>query len=98
MKFGLADNDLQIIKEVFSKFPEIKEIIVFGSRAMGNYKNGSDVDIVVKGEHVTSDILSKIQTALNQETTLPYFFDVIHFDEITNIDLLAHIQEHGINL
>ncbi|MBL4655029.1 MAG: nucleotidyltransferase domain-containing protein [Bacteroidia bacterium] len=98
MKFGLTGTDLQIIKQVFSEFPEIKEIIVFGSRAMGNYKNGSDVDIVVKGEHVTSDILVKIQTTLNQETPLPYFFDVIHFDKITNNDLIVHIQEHGINL
>lgn len=51
-----AFRDIEYIKKALIKFNEIEEAVVFGSRAMGNYKKGSDIDIVIIGELVTSKI------------------------------------------
>ena len=51
--FGLLTSDLNFIISLFQKFPSIQEVKIFGSRAKGNFKNGSDVDLSIKGELVT---------------------------------------------
>ena len=48
--YGLLDRNLKFILEAISKYPEIEEVIIFGSRAMGNYKKGSDIDLALKGK------------------------------------------------
>jgi len=45
MKFGLSKKELLILKNIFINFPEIDEVLIFGSRALGNFKNSSDVDL-----------------------------------------------------
>ncbi|WP_204226487.1 nucleotidyltransferase domain-containing protein [Clostridium botulinum] len=52
--FGLLERDIKYINEVLDKFEEIEKAIIFGSRAMGNYKKGSDVDIAIIGKNVTN--------------------------------------------
>jgi predicted nucleotidyltransferase len=54
LDFGLTHSDLHAIKQVLAKYPQIEQAIIFGSRAKGNYKPGSDVDIALKGAHLTS--------------------------------------------
>ncbi|MGG7058087.1 nucleotidyltransferase domain-containing protein [Clostridium tertium] len=58
--FGLLDKDINYIKEALSKFSEIEKGIIFGSRAMGNYKKGSDIDLALIGENITNNILFKV--------------------------------------
>lgn len=93
MKHGLIKEDIKTLHEIFEKFPEIKEVLVFGSRAMGNHKKGSDVDLVLKGD-AKSDISLNIQVIID-DTNLPYFFDIVWYEELTNENLKKHIDEYG---
>lgn len=93
---GFQQSDLAIIVSVLQKYPEVDEAVLFGSRAKGNYKTGSDVDIALKGEHLTAEITSNISYQLNEETPLPYKFDVLNYHVISNTDLKEHIDRVGI--
>ena len=92
---GLQQSDLAIIVSVLQKHQEVAEAWLFGSRAKGNYKAGSDVDIALKGEHLTAEIISSISYQLNEETSLPYKFDILNYNSISNIDLKEHIDRVG---
>ena len=72
------------------KKKEIERVIVFGSRALGNAKPGSDVDCAFSGENLTSQLVSRSHTYLEEEILLPYFFDCIHLESTQNMDLLDH--------
>lgn len=95
MNFGLRQQDLAEIIATLKKFPAVEEAIIFGSRAKGNYKKGSDVDIAVKGARITHDVVLAISFALNEDSGMPYFFDIVHFEEITEKELLDHITRVG---
>ncbi len=45
MDTGLNAHDTEKIRAIFKKFPQIDKVILYGSRAMGTYKPGSDIDI-----------------------------------------------------
>ena len=92
--FGLLSRDEKNILDALSKFDEIEEAIVFGSRAIGNYKAGSDVDLALKGP-LGSDLILQISESLNEDYPLPYFFDVIDYNRITNEALENHIDAYG---
>ncbi|MDO9576629.1 MAG: nucleotidyltransferase domain-containing protein [Candidatus Cloacimonadales bacterium] len=95
MKFGLKIRDIDNIIKAIREFPEIEKIVIFGSRAMGNFKNGSDVDLAVFGNDVTDVTIKRFSDLLNEELPLPYFFDVVDFNSISNSDLIEHIEEEG---
>jgi predicted nucleotidyltransferase len=95
MKFGLKVEDIKQISDIISSVPEVHQAIIFGSRAMGNYKIGSDVDIAIKGEKITHEIVTEIKYRLNEETTMPYFFDVVDYDKLQNEELITHIDQFG---
>ncbi len=94
MVFGISEKSLQSIIDALKKFPEVQEAIIFGSRAMGHYKPGSDVDLALKG-NITPDTLLKIKTLLDQELPLPYLFDIVDYQAIDNPDFKAHIDQYG---
>ncbi len=52
MNHGLWQRDIEEIVQANRRFPEIEEVLLFGSRAKGNYKLGSDVDIAIKGRKI----------------------------------------------
>ncbi|MGL5067653.1 MAG: nucleotidyltransferase family protein [Sarcina sp.] len=93
--FGLLDRDITYIKEALKKHKEIKSAIVFGSRAMGNYKNGSDVDLAILGENIDNKILFQLEDDLNEVYPIPYFFDILIYKDISNENLKKHIDEEG---
>jgi predicted nucleotidyltransferase len=94
-KFGLTAIDLETILSVLKKHIEVEEAIMFGSRAKGNYKNGSDVDIALKGK-LSFETITHINYLLNEETTMPYKFDVLNYHTIQDKDLIEHINRAGI--
>ena len=98
MSSGLSQRDLEEINTILRLFPEVEEAVLFGSRAKGNFKPGSDVDIAVKGQAIGHSCLSRLSYVLNEESLLPYFFDVVHFEQIADPDLLQHIQRVGVKL
>lgn len=90
---GLTPTDEQKITAVLAEFGEVRQALVFGSRAMGNCKQGSDVDIALKGQLDVSSV-TRIKARL-EELPLPYFFDLVDYDRITEPALRAHIDEFG---
>ncbi|MEA1961978.1 MAG: nucleotidyltransferase domain-containing protein [Bacillota bacterium] len=96
--FGLTANDMCMIIEAVKKFPEIEEVVIFGSRALGNYKKGSDVDLAIKGAAITKKTLFGLNDLLNEVYPLPYFFDILHYDTIKNPKLIEHIDDHGLSV
>lgn len=96
MKFGLKDSDLKYIIEEISKFPQIEKAVIFGSRAKGNYKPGSDVDIAIYGEDITFSILSKLHANLEEESPMPYFFDILDYTHSENEDIKGHVDRVGV--
>lgn len=96
--FGLSEKNISEIKEILKKFPEIKTVVIFGSRSMGNYRPGSDVDMVIDGENVNLQTVLRFSSILNEESSLPFFFDVLSMRHIENRDLMDHILKYGKNL
>ena len=94
MKFGLEDTTIAHMAAVFSSFPEVEEVMLYGSRAKGNYKNGSDIDLTFTGNSLTLSLLNKISLKLD-DLYLPYTFDLSVFNQIDNTDLREHIQRVG---
>jgi predicted nucleotidyltransferase len=95
MKFGLKENTISDIQTIFSSIPEIEEAILFGSRAKGTFKKGSDIDLALKGNSLNLSLLNQILLKLD-ELFLPYKFDISIYSQISNLDLLNHIQRVGI--
>lgn len=95
-QYGLSQENGQRVIEVLSAFVEVREAVLFGSRAKGNYKPGSDIDIAVKGS-VEKDTLSKLLTTF-EESLLPYFVDVVVYDRLQNEALREHIDRVGVSI
>ena len=92
---GLSEETLTAIVSAIAQFREIESAVLYGSRAKGNYRGGSDVDLAIKGGQVSDATIKRLSDILNEELPLPYFFDVIHFEAITSTDLVAHINRVG---
>ena len=93
--FGLLERDFKFILKAISAYPEIEEVIIFGSRAMGNYKKGSDIDLAIKGEKVDQRIVRRLSDELEEEYPLPYFFDIVNYNEINDKEFKRHIDSVG---
>ena len=94
MTFGLKDNDIVAIKNVFVACTQIEQAIIYGSRAKGNHKPASDIDITFKGAELDTTIINKVANQLD-DLLLPYTFDLSIYHHIQNPDLLAHIERVG---
>ncbi|MFV0553284.1 MAG: nucleotidyltransferase domain-containing protein [Mangrovibacterium sp.] len=95
--FGLLQEQILSIKGVFANHPRIQRAIVYGSRAKGNYRQGSDLDVCLMGKDLLFDELLRIETELD-DLLLPIRIDVSLFDQIDNPDLIAHIERVGITV
>lgn len=91
--FGLSENVIKMIKQVFKKYPEIKIVKIFGSRAKGNYRPNSDIDFVLWG-NIDINTAGKISLDLDDLPT-PYKFDVKLYNEINHLKLKNHIDRVG---
>ena len=94
MEFGLTDSDRQKIDSVLVKYPAVEQAIIYGSRAKGNYRNGSDIDLTLLGEKLDLTTLLIIETELD-DLLLPYTIDLSIFHKISNPDLVEHITRVG---
>jgi predicted nucleotidyltransferase len=97
MRFGLSDIVVSRIIQVFTQFPQVEKVILYGSRAKGNYKKGSDIDLVIEGNNITISCLAKIRNAID-DLLLPYTVDLCVFETIDNPSLIEHINRVGIVL
>ncbi len=97
MPYGLKDIELQKLGEVFASNERIDRVVLYGSRAKGNNKPFSDVDITMIGENLTHTDLNRISLAID-DLLLPYQFDISIFRTLKNEDLIAHIHRVGITI
>jgi predicted nucleotidyltransferase len=95
---GLTLEDIQLIVNKISVYKEIDKALIFGSRAKGNYKHGSDVDICLMGNHITLHQSASLSWKLNEETNLPWHFDILVYNNLTNQELKEHIDRVGIQI
>lgn len=91
---GLCEEDLQSIRETLRRFPNVSEAILYGSRAKGNYRPGSDIDLTVKGAELTHHDLLDIALALD-DLLLPYKIDLSLHHQIDNPHLIDPIDRVG---
>lgn len=94
MPFGLKQHTIDQINGIFSKFPTIEQVILYGSRAKGNFRNGSDIDLVLMGTNLTFAQLLQIENELD-DLLLPYKMDISIYHQIENPELLEHINRVG---
>lgn len=95
MKYGLPQSTTQKICSVLSRYPRVEKAILYGSRAKGNYKNGSDIDLTLHGTELTLNVIYKILDDID-ELLLPYTIDLSIFNDISDTDVSEHIQRVGV--
>ena len=97
MNYGLKEETLAEIRRVLARHPEIERAVLYGSRAKGTCRLGSDVDLVLVGAGLDGRTLSQIAEAF-EESTLPYRFDLSVLHRIRHPALLEHIERVGVPL
>ncbi len=95
-EIGLKSEELKKLILVFEKKENISEAILFGSRALGTFRNGSDIDIALKGNISHKEWLDLMIEF--DELDLPYKLDLIQFEKINTQELLSHIERAGITI
>ena len=89
--FGLPDDTLRLINDVFSIHSEIEKVLIYGSRAKGNYRNGSDIDLTLIGDSLTTALVDELIQQLDDLNT-PYLMDISIYSQLQNPDLKLHID------
>jgi len=95
MKFGLEQNQIEDIQKIVSSNSRIEQVIIFGSRAKGNYRPGSDIDLAVVGGELKFDDLLVIGIEL-ESLNYPVKFDLVLYHQIKDDEVLDHIRRVGI--
>ena len=93
--YGLKQSDLDTMLEKLGQFSSIENALIFGSRALGTHQKGSDIDLCIKGQGITQELLTELHYQLEEETNLPYFFDIVHYHSSMSSDLKEHIDKTG---
>ncbi len=94
IQYGLKNDNIEKIKAIFAQFSQIEQVILYGSRAKGNFKIGSDIDLALVGKNINLQLLNKIDLSLD-DLLLPYTFDILIYRQIKNTELLEHINRVG---
>ena len=95
MNHGLSEPTISAIRGVLTAFPQVEKAVIYGSRAKGNFKRGSDIDLTLFGGDLTDRIESRIYWALD-DLLLPYKIDLSRFSELRHPALIDHIQRVGL--
>ncbi|MBU0674255.1 MAG: nucleotidyltransferase domain-containing protein [Proteobacteria bacterium] len=95
MSFGIPSEALARIRAVFSGYPQVERVILFGSRAKGTFSTGSDVDLTLIGDTVDLSLLNRIEGNID-DLLLPWSFDLSIYSQIENPELVSHIKRVGV--
>ncbi len=93
--FGLTERDMKTITGILNKFTEVDVVNIFGSRAKGTFKEGSDIDLVIMNKSVSEKTLKKIQLEF-EDSSLPYTVDLVCFDKLHQQEFIDHINRISI--
>lgn len=92
--YGLSNEIIQGLCEVFQSQPNIRKVILFGSRAKGNYTTGSDIDLAVQADGLSFRQLMDINARI-EDLGLLYKVDVILYDKVAGTPIGEHIDRVG---
>jgi predicted nucleotidyltransferase len=95
MKYGLSEATIEKICGVFANYPAIERAVLYGSRAKGNYKPGSDIDLTLHGDALDTRQLGEIVSVLD-DLLLPYSIDLSIYHQLQDAGLRDHIQRVGV--
>lgn len=94
MEFGLPEATLSIVRAILGRYAKVDKAILYGSRAMGTFKTGSDIDLTLVGSNLDFSALASISSDFD-ESEIPYKVDLSLFAHIDNANLIEHIQRVG---
>lgn len=80
-QFGIDKSIIEDIVNIIRKYKEVTRAVIFGSRARGDYKKASDIDIALFGDNLTNTINTKIFFEID-ELYMPYKVDLINFNTL----------------
>jgi predicted nucleotidyltransferase len=89
--YGLNERDTQIIFGILKKYPEVKNVLLFGSRAKDGFHKGSDIDLAIDGGNIPPKTLRRIKSDF-EESDLPYRVDLLDYNTLNNIALKKQIE------
>ena len=92
-KYGLSLKTINKLIAVFESFTEIEKVVIFGSRVLCNYREGSDIDFAING-NLNFDLILKLNRAIDKQN-LPYKIDLLDYVKIKNPDLVESIDKFG---
>ena len=92
--FGLKEKHIELINQCFEKYQPIELVIIYGSRALGNYRPGSDIDLAIVSNDPGFPQLMKLENELD-DLLLPYKMDIVVKGKISNPALVKHIENFG---
>jgi uncharacterized protein len=93
---GLPSHEIDLILDVFRRFPAISEVVVYGSRAKGTHRPESDIDLALMG--IDDEVQAETVADELEELPLPYQFDVKAYNSIKHVPLQEHIARVGVSL
>jgi len=96
--FGITEKSYKLLVNTIFKYFEVEDVLVFGSRAKGNFKKGSDIDLAIKGKRCNERIAMNIKGYVNEELPIPYHIDIVFYDGLKDSDLKEHIDRVGVRL
>lgn len=91
--YGLPARAIIQLQQIFAQYPQIRQVILYGSRAKGNYRHGSDIDLTIDGDIELVDLLS-IENQID-DLLLPWSVDLSVLSQIENSQLVDHIRRRG---
>ena len=94
--YGLNDRDIQTLFGILNKFDEVENVYLYGSRAKGTHKLGSDIDLAIMNEGVSEKTIRTIKSEI-EDSSLPYFVDITNFTTLNHKELAEHIQRVGVS-
>ena len=92
--FGLEADDMDAIQSILAAHSEIESAILYGSRATGRFRTGSDIDLFLTGKNLTDDTILDVRAEL-RDSNVPYMVDVVAENEIRNENLKREIAATG---
>lgn len=97
MNHGLPEGSIVAIRGILAGFPEVEKAVLYGSRAAGTFRRGSDIDLTLMGDRLDTTLLSRIDWALD-DLLLPYKIDLSLFSQLRHPALIEHIRRVGVPL
>jgi predicted nucleotidyltransferase len=94
-KTGLNKEEIEAINGIFEQYAAIEKVLLYGSRAKGNFKQSSDIDLSIIGDNLDLELLQSIEFELD-DLLLPYKFDISIYEKISDQEFLNHINRNGI--